>query len=90
MARWVCNICSTGMRYTENEITSHILIAHKVTNMFKCPMCQFENKDDNASIFEEHYKSQHPSVAVKCLRVFEMVCIHFILFLLVIFIPKPD
>ncbi|XP_026811622.1 uncharacterized protein LOC113552843 isoform X4 [Rhopalosiphum maidis] len=73
VARWVCNICSTGMRYTENEITSHILIAHKVTNMFKCPMCQFENKDDNASTFEEHYKSQHPSVAVKCLRVFEMI-----------------
>jgi len=40
-------------------------------------MCQFENKDDNASIFKEHYKSEHPSVAVQCLRVYEMVCTYF-------------
>ncbi|KAL4143321.1 hypothetical protein QTP88_005667 [Uroleucon formosanum] len=71
--QWVCNICSSGLRYTENEITSHIFMAHKVSNMFKCPMCQFEHKDDNANIFEEHYKLQHPSVAVKCLRVFEKI-----------------
>uniref|UniRef100_A0A2H8TXZ9 Zinc finger and BTB domain-containing protein 6 n=1 Tax=Melanaphis sacchari TaxID=742174 RepID=A0A2H8TXZ9_9HEMI len=71
--QWVCNICSTGLRYTENEITSHIFMAHKVSSMYKCPMCQFENKDDNASTFEEHYKLKHPSVAVKCLRVFEMI-----------------
>ncbi|CAH1712108.1 unnamed protein product [Aphis gossypii] len=71
--QWICNICSTGLRYTENEITSHILMAHNISNMFKCPMCQFENKDDNPSIFEEHYKSEHPSVAVQCLRVFEMI-----------------
>lgn len=50
-------------------------MAHKVSNMFKCPMCQFEHKDDNANIFEEHYKLQHPSVAVKCLRVFEKVSV---------------
>lgn len=73
LPQWVCNICSNGLRYTENEITSHILMAHKVSNMFKCPMCQFEHEDDNANIFEEHYKLQHPSVAVKCLRVFEKV-----------------
>jgi len=77
VSQWVCNICSTGLRYTENEITSHILMAHKVSNMYKCPMCQFEHNDDNANVFEEHYKSQHPSVAVKCLRVFEKVSVHF-------------
>eukprot|EP00102_Acyrthosiphon_pisum_P022313 XP_016659523.1 PREDICTED: uncharacterized protein LOC100573806 [Acyrthosiphon pisum] len=71
--QWVCNICSNGLRYTENEITSHILMAHKVSNMFKCPLCQFEHKDDNANIFKEHYKLQHPSVAVKSLRVFEKI-----------------
>jgi len=77
LPQWVCNICSNGLRYTENEITSHILMAHKVSNMFKCPMCQFEHEDDNANIFEEHYKLQHPSVAVKCLRVFEKVGVDF-------------
>jgi len=35
--------------------------------MFKCPMCQFENKDDNSTIFKEHYESKHPLVAVQCL-----------------------
>ncbi|CAI6364719.1 unnamed protein product [Macrosiphum euphorbiae] len=73
LPQWICNICSNGLRYTENEITSHILMAHKVSNMFKCPMCQFEHEDDNANIFEEHYRLQHPSVAVKCLRVFEKI-----------------
>lgn len=58
-------------------------MAHKVSNMFKCPMCQFEHKDDNPNIFEEHYKLQHPSVAVKCLRVFEKVSVDFWLFYLV-------
>jgi len=82
--QWVCNICSSGLRYTEHEITSHIVMAHKVSNMFKCPMCPFEHKDDNASIFEEHYKLEHPSVAVKCLRVFEKVSVDFRLFLLVL------
>jgi len=52
-------------------------MAHKVSNMFKCPMCPFEHKDDNASVFEEHYKLEHPSVAVKCLRVFEKVSVDF-------------
>lgn len=70
---WVCNICSSGIKYTENEIQKHILMAHKVSEMYKCPMCQFENKDDNPKIFEEHYKFKHPSVAVKCLRVYEKV-----------------
>jgi hypothetical protein len=36
-------------------------------------MCQFENNDDDARVFEHHYKLNHPSVAVKCLRVFEKV-----------------
>jgi len=27
-------------------------MAHTISNMFKYPMCQFENKDDNASIFD--------------------------------------
>jgi len=74
-AEWICNICCSGIRYTENEITSHIIIAHNISNMFKCPMCQFEHKDDDIKVFEEHYKLEHPSVAVKSLRVFEKVSI---------------
>lgn len=72
-SQWICNICSNGIKYTELEITSHIFQVHKVSHMFKCPMCQFENSDDNAKVFEKHYKLNHPSVAVKCLRVFEEV-----------------
>jgi len=51
-------------------------MAHKVSSMFKCPMCHFEYKDDSPNIFKEHYKLQHPSVAVKCLRVFEKVSVN--------------
>ncbi|XP_025411013.1 uncharacterized protein LOC112683957 isoform X4 [Sipha flava] len=72
-SQWICNMCSFGIKYTLNEITSHIFKVHKVSCMFKCPMCQFENNDDDARVFEHHYKLNHPSVAVKCLRVFEKV-----------------
>lgn len=72
-SEWICNICSNGVKYTKNEIISHVHIAHNVSSMFKCPMCRFEHSDDNAKVFEEHYKLQHPSVAVKFLRVFEKV-----------------
>lgn len=74
-AQWICNICSSGIKYTENEITSHIFMAHNVSNMFKCPMCSFEHKDDSTKVFEEHYKLNHPSVAVKSLKVFEKVSV---------------
>lgn len=72
---WICNMCCSGIKYTENEIRSHIFLVHKVTKMFKCPMCQYERSDDNAQKFEEHYKLNHPSVAVKCLKVCEKVSI---------------
>jgi len=75
--QWVCNICSNSLIYTENEIKSHIFMAHEVSNMFKCPMCQFEHENDNANIFKEHFKLQHPTVAVKCLKVFEKVSVDF-------------
>lgn len=48
-------------------------MAHNVSNLFKCPMCQFEHQDDDIKVFEEHYKLEHPSVAVKSLRVFKKV-----------------
>lgn len=51
-------------------------MAHNVSNMFKCPMCKFEHNDDNDKVFEDHYKLNHPSVAVKCLKVFERVSIY--------------
>lgn len=75
MAQWVCNICSSGVKYTENEIISHIFVAHKVTKKFKCPMCSFEHIQDDSKIFEEHYKLTHPSVAVKCLKVYDKVSV---------------
>jgi len=77
VTQWVCNICSNGLRYTENQVKSHINMIHKVSSMFKCSMCQFESKDDNPNIFEEHYKLQHPNVPFKCLRVFEKVGVDF-------------
>lgn len=73
MAQWVCNICSSSIKYTENEITSHIFMAHNVSNMFKCPMCPFSYKNDDTKIFEDHYKLNHPHVAAKCLKVFDKV-----------------
>lgn len=73
MAQWVCNICSLSTKYTESEVKSHIFMAHKVTNKFKCPMCSFEHITDNSKVFEEHYKLKHPSVAVKCLKVYDKV-----------------
>jgi len=59
----------------------HFVMAHKLSNMFECHLCQFEHKD--AKIFEEHYKLQHPLVTVKCLKAFEKVSVHFLLFLLI-------
>lgn len=63
------------MKYTENEITSHIFTAHNVSNIYKCPMCEFEHSDDDHKIFEEHYKLNHPSVAVQWFKVFEKVSV---------------
>lgn len=74
-AQWICNLCSSGIKYTESEITSHIFMAHNVSNMFKCPMCKFEHNEDNFKVFEDHYKLKHPSVAVKFLKVFERVSV---------------
>lgn len=77
VAQWICNLCSSSTKYTENEIKSHIFITHKVSNMFKCPMCQFNSKNDDAKIFEHHYKLNHPHVAAKCLKVFDKVSANF-------------
>lgn len=76
MSEWICNICSSGTKLTEYEIKSHILIVHGLSCMFKCPMCQFEHHDDNTKVFEEHFKTKHNSVALKCLKVYEKVCVN--------------
>lgn len=54
-------------------MNSHIYIVHKLSKMFKCPMCQFEHDEGSSKIFEDHYRVEHPSVAVKFLTVFEKV-----------------
>ncbi|XP_050525201.1 uncharacterized protein LOC126896453 isoform X2 [Daktulosphaira vitifoliae] len=74
VSEWICNICSSGTKLTEYEIKSHILIVHGLSNMFKCPLCQFEHNDDNTKVFEEHFKTKHNSVAIKCLKVYEKIC----------------
>lgn len=70
---WVCNMCTSGIIYTENDVRAHVSVVHKMSCMFKCPMCLFEHNDDNAKIFEDHFKSKHPSVAVKISRIYEKV-----------------
>jgi len=53
-------------------------MAHGISDLFKCPMCQFEHNDDDPEVFKEHYKLEHPSVAMKSLRVFEKVSVVFL------------
>lgn len=52
-------------------------MVHKLSNMFKCPLCQFEHKYEDYIIFKEHYKLKHPFVATKYITVFEKVSVHF-------------
>lgn len=77
MPKWVCSLCSSGIKYTENELTSHILLVHNALYTLKCIICEFQHNDDNDIVFQEHFKSQHPSVVVgERLRTLEKVSIH--------------
>lgn len=71
--QWTCNMCTSRLQFTDDEIMSHIVMLHQQSKMFKCPMCQFEHNDDSIKIFEEHFKHSHPSVAAKCMKVYEKV-----------------
>ncbi|VVC35861.1 Zinc finger C2H2-type,Zinc finger, RING/FYVE/PHD-type [Cinara cedri] len=73
IAQWICNLCTSSIKYTEREIISHLFLAHNATKMYRCPMCSFEQNDDNAQKFEEHFKAQHPNIAYKSQKVCDKV-----------------
>lgn len=75
VAQWKCNMCSSTLKFTDSEIMSHIIAIHQQSKMFKCPMCPFEHINDTIQVFEEHFKYKHPSVAAKCMKVYDIVSI---------------
>jgi len=62
-SKWQCNICIPGMKYTENQIATHLSTVHKMEKMFRCPICQFDHS--SYYVFERHFVLCHPSMHIK-------------------------
>jgi len=58
-----CNLCMSGIKYTTTQISEHLSIVHKISNMFQCPICKINNS--NYETLEQHFKLKHPSMEVK-------------------------
>lgn len=62
-SKWQCNICIPGIKYTLTQITAHLSIVHKITEIFRCYICHFVSNDHQMS--EQHFMSNHPDLEMK-------------------------